>query len=181
MSQLPDQIIAALAHSFKSLVQIVNLNLIGILSKTLMCTKPGQLCGHVVDGADEDAVPLERHLVLVLVGVVQAERLVDRGALVHELDGTARIGRDVADGNKTGGEVRAARRGLDPGDRGGAEKLLGVGDAQQAWGLRGPVDPVHDDRTVGGILVGKVADVSFRMLIELLLVISSPNLPFKLI
>ena len=110
-----------------------------------MHTKPGQLCGHVVDGADEDAVPLERHLVLVLVGVVQAERLVDRGALVHELDGTAWIGRDVADGNETGGKVRASRRGLDPRDRGGTQKLLCIWDAQQARGLRRPVDPVHYD------------------------------------
>ena len=146
-----------------------------------MSIKPGQLCGHVVDGADEDAVPLERHLVLVLVGVVQAEWLVNRGALVHELDGAARIGRDVADGNKTGGEVRAARRGLDPRDRGWAQKLLCVWDAQQPWGLRRPVDPVHYDRTVGGILVGKVADVPFWVLVELLLVVSSANLPFKLI
>ena len=73
-----------------------------------MRTKPGQLCGHVVNGADEDAVPLERHLVLVLVGVVQAERLVDRGALVHELDGAAGVGGDVADGEQPMGEGRSA-------------------------------------------------------------------------
>lgn len=36
----------------------------------------------------------------VLVGVVHAEGLVDGGALVHELDGSARVGRDVADGEK---------------------------------------------------------------------------------
>ena len=174
MSQLPDQIIAALAHSFKKLSP-------DWLAFCIMSIKPGQLCGHVVDGADEDAVPLERHLVLVLVGIVQAEWFVDRGALVHELDGTAWIGRDVADGNKTGGEVRASRRGLDPRDRGRAEKLLCIRDAEQTWGLRRPVDPVHYDRTVGGVLVGKVADVSFRMLVELLLVISSSNFSFKLI
>ena len=49
-------------------------------------SKPGQLGGHVVDGADENAVPLESDLVLVLVGVVETEGLVDRGALVHELN-----------------------------------------------------------------------------------------------
>ena len=179
MSQLPDQIIAALAHSFKGSIDPD--------CEAQPCwhfnfrSKPGKLCGHVVNGADEDAVPLERHLVLVLVGVVQAEWLVDRGALVHELDGTTRIGRDVADGNKTGGEMRAARRGLDPRDSRWAQKLLCVRDAQQAWGLWRPVDAIHYDRTVGGILVGKVADVSFRVLVELVLVISSPNLSFKLI
>lgn len=36
----------------------------------------------------------------VLVGVVHAEGLVDGGALVHELDGAAGVGRDVADGEQ---------------------------------------------------------------------------------
>ena len=74
-----------------------------------------------------------------------------------------------------------ARGGLDPRDGGGAEKLLGVGDAQQARSLRRPVDPVHNHGTVGSVLVGKVADVAFRVLVELLLVISSTNLPLKLV
>lgn len=39
-------------------------------------------------------------MVDVLVGVVHAERLVDGGALVHELDGAAGVGRDVADGEQ---------------------------------------------------------------------------------
>lgn len=37
----------------------------------------------------------------VLVGVIHAERLVDGGALVHEPDGAARVGRDVADGQQS--------------------------------------------------------------------------------
>ena len=141
-----------------------------------MHTKPGQLCGHVVDGADEDSVPLERHLVLVLVGIVETEWLVNGGALVHEFNGAAWICRDVTDGNEPGGKMWGARGGLDPRDGGGAEKLLGVGDAQQARSLRRPVDPVHNHGTVGSVLVGKVADVAFRVLVELLLVISSTNL-----
>ena len=43
---------------------------------------------------------LERLLVLVPVRVVEAEGLVDGGALVHELDGAARVGRNVADGQQ---------------------------------------------------------------------------------
>ena len=148
---------------------------------TLICAQPGQLCWHIVDGADEDSVPLERHLVLVLVGIVQTEWLINGGALVHEFNGAAWICRDVTDGNEPGGKMGGARGGLDPRDGGGAEKLLGVGDAQQARSLRRPVDPVHNHGTVGSVLVGKVADVAFRVLVELLLIISSANLPFKLI
>ena len=148
---------------------------------TLICAQPGQLCWHIVDGADEDSVPLERHLVLVLVGIVQTEWLVNGGALVHEFNGAAWICRDVTDGNEPGGKMWGARGGLDPRNGGGAEKLLGVGDAQQARSLRRPVDPVHNHGTVGSVLVGKVADVAFRVLVELLLVISSTNLPLKLV
>lgn len=39
----------------------------------------------------------------VLVGVVHAEGLVDGGALAHELDGAAGVGRDVADGEQPAG------------------------------------------------------------------------------
>lgn len=39
-------------------------------------------------------------MVDVLVGVVHAEGFVDSGALVHELDGAASVGRDVTDGEK---------------------------------------------------------------------------------
>ena len=148
---------------------------------TLICAQPGQLCWHIVDGADEDSVPLERHLVLVLVGIVQTEWLVNGGALVHEFNGAAWICRDVTDGNEPGGKMWGARGGLDPRDGGGAEQLLGVGDAQQARSLRRPVDPVHNHGTVGSVLVGKVADVAFRVIVELLLVISSTNLPLKLV
>ena len=148
---------------------------------TLICAQPGQLCWHIVDGADEDSVPLERHLVLVLVGIVETEWLVNGGALVHEFNGAAWICRDVTDGDKPGGKMGAARGGLDPRDGGGAEKLLGVGDAQQARSLRRPVDPVHNHGTVGSVLVGKVADVAFRVLVELLLVISSTNLVMMMI
>ena len=148
---------------------------------TLICAQPGQLCWHIVDGADEDSVPLERHLVLVLVGIVQTEWLVNGGALVHEFNGAAWICRDVTDGNEPGGKMWGARGGLDPRDGGGAEKLLGVGDAQQARSLRRPVDPVHNHGTVGSVLVGKVADVAFRVLVELLLVISSTNLVMMMI
>ena len=114
MSQLRDQIIAKLDHSFfwlspDSGAFLYSYNLLANL-------KPGQLGGHVVDGADENAVPLESDLVLVLVGVVQAEGLVDRGALVHELNGTAWVRGDVADCHETRGKVGAAWRRLDPGD-----------------------------------------------------------------
>ena len=40
----------------------------------------------------------ESLLVLVPIGVVETEGLVDRGALVHELDRSPRVGGDVADG-----------------------------------------------------------------------------------
>ena len=38
--------------------------------------------------------------VFVLFGVVETKRGVDRGAFVHKLNGTARIGADVADGQQ---------------------------------------------------------------------------------
>ena len=44
---------------------------------------PGQLGRHVVDGADEDAVPLEALLVLVLVGVIPASS----GVLIFRVSG----------------------------------------------------------------------------------------------
>ena len=49
---------------------------------------------------DEYAWPPEGLLVLVPVGVVEAEGLVDGRALVHELDRAAGVGRDVADGQQ---------------------------------------------------------------------------------
>ena len=36
--------------------------------------------------------------IFVLLGVVETERCVDRGALVHELDGTAGISADITNG-----------------------------------------------------------------------------------
>ena len=44
---------------------------------------------------------LECFLVLIPVGVVEAEGLVDGRALVHELDGAPGIGRNVANGQKS--------------------------------------------------------------------------------
>ena len=49
---------------------------------------------------DEHSGPPEALLVLVPVGVVQTEGLVNGGALVHELDGAAGVGGDVADGEQ---------------------------------------------------------------------------------
>ena len=60
----------------------------------------GQLRGHVVDRADEDSGPFERLFVLVAVGVIEAEGLVDGRALVHELDRAPGVGGVVADGQQ---------------------------------------------------------------------------------
>ena len=62
---------------------------------------------------DEHSGPPEALLVLVPVGVVQTEGLVNGGALVHELDGAAGVGGDVADGEQPMGEGRSTcmRRG----------------------------------------------------------------------
>lgn len=50
----------------------------------------------------------------VLVGVVHAERLVDGGALVHELYGAVGVGGDVADGQQSAKRRRGRRlSGLD--------------------------------------------------------------------
>ena len=49
---------------------------------------------------DKDSGSPEGLLVLVPVGVVEAEGLVDGGALVHELDRATGVGRDVADGQQ---------------------------------------------------------------------------------
>ena len=57
---------------------------------------------------DEDSGSPEGLLVLVPVGVVEAEGLVDGGALVHELDRAAGVGRDVADGQQPMGEGGSA-------------------------------------------------------------------------
>lgn len=43
-----------------------------------------QLSGHVVDGTNQDPRATEGFRVLVAIGVVQAERRVNGGALVHE-------------------------------------------------------------------------------------------------
>ena len=40
-------------------------------------------------------------LVLVPLRIVEAEWLIDGGALVHELNGAAGVGRDVTDGQQT--------------------------------------------------------------------------------
>ena len=56
---------------------------------------------------DEHSGPPEALLVLVPVGVVQTEGLVNGGALVHELDGAAGVGGDVADGEQPMGEGRS--------------------------------------------------------------------------
>lgn len=45
----------------------------------------------------------------VLVGVVHAEWLVDGGALIHEGNGAAGVGRDVADGEQSGGRGGGTR------------------------------------------------------------------------
>lgn len=53
-------------------------------------------------------------VIYVLVGVVHTERLIDGGALVHELDGAPGVSRDVTDGQKSvnkegGGSVQGQR------------------------------------------------------------------------
>lgn len=97
----------------------------------VLCGFDGKLSGKVVDGAHEDPVSLHAAkttsrvgadrtdpswlappitslhnksipvVIDVLVGVVHAERLVDGGALVHELDGASGVCRDVADGQQS--------------------------------------------------------------------------------
>ena len=52
---------------------------------------------HIVNGADEDTIALESHLVLVVLCIIETERFIYGSALIHELDGTAWISRNVAD------------------------------------------------------------------------------------
>ena len=84
---------------------------------------PGQLGGHVVDGTDEHAWPLEGLLVLVVINslyliviyifaynlvvlcIVETEGLINAGALVHELNGAPRVSGDVRDGNQSTGQL----------------------------------------------------------------------------
>ena len=88
----------------------------------------------------------------VLFSVVELERLIDGRALLHELDGAARVGRDVADGQepmrqlRTADDVRQPRRVL------GSKQRLGVGNRDESRRARSPVDAVHNHRRVGRYL-----------------------------
>ena len=64
-------------------------------------------------------------------GCLQAERFVDGRALVHELDGAAGVGGNVAEGHEPAGEGGGARGGGDPGRVGRRDQGLGVRDGDQ--------------------------------------------------
>ena len=78
-------------------------------------------------------------------------------------------------------EVGAARRASNPGGGGRSHQSLGIRDAQKPRGLRGPVDAIDNDRAVGSKLVRKVANVSLRELVELILIVSASCFPLKLV
>ncbi len=63
-------------------------------SRTLAHTRGGAQV-NVDSSMNEAELPF---CVLVLFGVIKAERRVDGGALVHELDGATWVGADVTDG-----------------------------------------------------------------------------------
>lgn len=68
-----------------------------------------QLCGHIVDATDEHTVATETLHIGVVFGVVETERMVNSGALLHELNGAARISRDITDANEPMRQGRTAR------------------------------------------------------------------------
>ena len=84
----------------------------------------------------------------VLLGVVELERVVDGRALLHELDGAAGVGRDVADGQQAVRQLRAADDVRQPRRVMRSQQSLGVGDRDEARRAGRPVDSVHDHRSV---------------------------------
>lgn len=125
---------------------------------------PRQLRRHVVDGAHQHPRPLEtvtkiyippikREKIsplrfLISVRVVEAEGGVDGGALVHELNGAARVGGNVADGQHAVRQGGRPHRNGQPGRVRRTQQVLGVRNRQQLRTADGPVDSVHNHRRV---------------------------------
>ena len=112
---------------------------------------------------------------------LQAEGLVDGGALVHELDGAAGIRGYVADGDEPAGQVGRAGRGGDPRRFRGQNQRLGVRDGDKARRLRRPVDAVDDNTGVGRVLVRKGGDVALGVLLKFHGVVAATDLTFELV
>ncbi len=55
-----------------------------------------QLCRHIIDTANKDSISTETLRVLVTFSVVQAKRMVYCRTLLHEFNGTTRVGRYIA-------------------------------------------------------------------------------------
>jgi len=74
--------------------------------------------------------------------------MIDGGTLLHELDGAAGVGRDVADGEQAVRQLRTADDVGQPRRVLWSKKGLGVRDRDQPWSADRPVDAVHDHRRV---------------------------------
>ena len=71
-----------------------------------------QLSRHVINATNEHTITTEALHIRVILGIVQTERMIDSSAVLHELDRTARIGRDIADGEQSMRQRRTTwRRG----------------------------------------------------------------------
>ena len=79
----------------------------------------------------------------MLLGIVEFERVADRRALFHELDGAAGVGRDVADGEQAVRQLRTSDDVCQPRCVVWSKKRLGVGDRDQTRSADRPVDAVH--------------------------------------
>ncbi len=112
---------------------------------------------------------------------LQAEGLIDGRALVHELNWTAGIRRNVANGDKPTRQVGRPGRGRDPGRLRRQNQRLRVRDGDEPRRLRRPVDTVDDDAGVGRVLVREIRDVAVRVLFEFVGVVAAAHPPLKLV
>jgi hypothetical protein len=89
-----------------------------------------QLCGHVVNGADQNSRTLEGSNVLVPVRIIKTEWIVYCGALIHEFYTASRVSRDITDSQHPVWENRTSGGGRKPRDLLRLEEILGVRDGQ---------------------------------------------------
>ena len=84
----------------------------------------------------------------VVARVVEPEGVVDAGALAHELDRAALVGRDVAHGEHAVRQVGTAAAARQPRHRLRLQQRFGVGNCDETRRARRPVDTVDEHRRV---------------------------------
>ena len=116
---------------------------------------PRELSRHVVNGAHQDTIPGEPErleVLMAMVGVVEAERGLNGGAVCDELDGATGVGCDVWYGQEAVGEGGAARL-VWGGQVDGSQEGLGVHVGQESGVTHIPEDAVDDAWCPGANLI----------------------------